>query len=47
MMTMTTQEFVDSLTSEQVAKLHDIAFGKIPDEILALSDDELLAELFD
>ena len=43
---MTTQEFVDSLTSEQVAKLHDIAFGKITDEILEMSDDELLDELF-
>jgi hypothetical protein len=45
-MNMTTQEFVDNLKSEQVAKLHDIAFGEIPSEIKAMSDDELLAELF-
>ena len=43
---MTTQEFVDSLTSDQVAKLHDIAFGEIPNDIKKMSDDELLAELF-
>lgn len=42
---MTTQEFVDSLTSDQVAKLHDIAFGEIPDDIKKMSDDELLAAL--
>jgi hypothetical protein len=45
-MKMTTQEFVYSLTTEQVSRLHDIAFGKIPDAILELSDDELLEELF-
>jgi hypothetical protein len=43
---MTTQEFVDNLTSQQVSRLHDIAFGEIPSEIKEMSDDELLAELF-
>ena len=44
-MKMATQEFVDSLTSDQVSKLHDIAFGEIPDDIKDMSDDELLAAL--
>jgi hypothetical protein len=42
---MTMQEFVDSLTSEQMARLRDIAYGEIPEEIKEMSDDELLAEL--
>lgn len=39
------QEFVNSLTADQMSKLHDIAFGEIPDEIKEMSDDELLAAL--
>lgn len=42
---MTMQEFVNSLTADQMAKLHDIAFGEIPDEIKEMSDDELLEAL--
>lgn len=39
------QNIADSLTSEQYSKLLDIAHGEVPAEILAMSDDELLAEL--
>ena len=44
---MTAQEFADSLTAEQVIRLHEIAFGAIPESIQEMSDDDLLAELFD
>lgn len=37
--------WVNSLTSEQYSRLLDIAHGAVPDEIKAMSDDELLAEL--
>lgn len=37
--------WVNSLTSEQYSRLLDIAHGEVPEEIKALSDDELLAEL--
>lgn len=42
---MTTQEFADSMTPEQVIRLHEIAFGPIPKEISEMSDDELLDAL--
>lgn len=39
--------WVNSLTSEQYSRLLDIAHGEVPEEIKALSDDEILAELVD
>ena len=42
---MTAQEFADSLTPEQVIKLHEIAHGPIQEEFSKMTDDELLAEL--
>ena len=44
---MTAQEFADSLTPEQVLKLHEIAHGPIPAEFAEMTDDELIAALFD
>jgi hypothetical protein len=42
---MTAQEFADSLTADQVIRLHEIAYGAIPAYIAEMSDDELLAAL--
>ena len=37
--------WVNSLSSEQMSKLYEIADGVLPDHIAAMNDDELLAEL--
>ena len=42
---MTSQEFADNLTAEQVIRLHNIAFGEIPAQIAEMTDEELLTEL--
>ena len=42
---MTTQEFADSLTAEQVIRLIEIAHGELPAEIREMSDAELLEAL--
>ena len=42
---MTAQEFADSLTAEQVIRLHEIAYGPLPGDIAEMSDDELLDAL--
>ena len=37
--------WVNSLTSEQMSKLYEIADGVLPAHIAEMSDEELLAEL--
>jgi hypothetical protein len=44
---MTVQEFADSLTPEQTLRLHEIAYGPVPEEFADMTDDEVLAALFD
>ena len=44
---MTIEDFANSLTTAQYTRLLDIAYGEVPDDILAMSDDEILAELED
>ena len=42
---MTIEDFVNNLTTAQYTRLLDIAYGEVPDDILAMTDDELLSEL--
>lgn len=42
---MTITETVNNMTSEQYLHMLDVFFGEVPDDIEALTDDELLAEL--